>query len=814
MQRLPIARSFRLALVGLTVVLAVIAGFGVASLYNSRQRYENTLSATGALTTAAANLYTAGLVAQEVTNNARGPTAPGRRAHAGNAYRAAVAAARVRAAGDPGSLRLIRQAAGAQAEGRFSQARADAVALQARQQVRDRAARSTATSQSRRALIILGIAGVLALLSALGLGSALIAAMRRPLEELVSATRELASGTLDRRVQPAGPRELRELGSAFNAMAGELEGAHRRLEAERQRLAVVIESLRDALIVTEPGSSQISAVNPTVAVLVPELAVGRRTDGEQSPLPTLDAALSGETFVEHQGKTLAVTAARLGTGDNDEGVVWTVRDATERAKLERAKSEFVATASHELRSPLTSIKGFIELLHRSPENMSQRQREFVEIILKSTDRLTELVSHLLDVARIEADHVEIDLRPMDAGEAAREVAELMGPRIEEKHQRLSVHVAPAAGLVLADPSRLRQIVANLVTNAHLYTGEGGSIHVRVEPERAWIQIAVQDDGVGMTDDQAGRVFERFYRAGDGASGTPGTGLGLSIVKSLVELHGGQITVESEPGIGSTFRVLLPAAVPAPETLPSLEAIRGRRVLIVDDERAIAELIAGQLTPLGVDADIATKGAQALEMLRTSDYDVVTLDVLMPEMGGLDVLARIREDARVSGTPIVFVSVFAGRRELAGEWVVSKPIDADELRNVLAAAVESGRSRVLVVGREEVRPALEPALDELGIRYHWELTGAAAARVCAERRFEVALVDVGVRNPQAVLQALDLRGRRLRRAAILFSDGKSPAPTGLGRLGLEVVPVNQAATAVLAALRGQRTETVPRLRPVR
>jgi signal transduction histidine kinase/CheY-like chemotaxis protein/HAMP domain-containing protein len=813
-QRLPIARSFRLALVGLTVVLAVIAGFGVASLYNSRQRYEDKLSATSALTTAAANLYTAGLVEQTVIKNARGPSAPAQRAGAGSAYTAAVRAARARAAGDPISLRLVNQAARAQAAGQFDRARADAGALQSRQQARVRTARDAATSQSRRALIILGIAGVLALLAALGLGSALIGAMRKPLEELVSATRELASGSLQRRVEPAGPRELRELGSAFNAMAGELEAAHRRLESERQRLAVVIESLRDALIVTEPGSSKISAVNPTAAVLVPELVVGGHADGEQSPLPALDAALSGEAFVEHQGRTLAVTAARLGGGESDEGVVWTVRDTTERAKLERAKSEFVATASHELRSPLTSIKGFIELLNRSPENMSERQREFVEIILKSTDRLTELVSHLLDVARIEADHVEIDRRPVDAGEAAREVAELMGPRIEEKHQRLSVYVAPAAGLVLADPSRLRQIVANLITNAHLYTGEGGNIHVRVEPERAWIQIAVQDDGVGMTEEQASRVFERFYRAGDGASGTPGTGLGLSIVKSLVELHGGQITVESEPGVGSTFRVLLPAAVPAPETLPSLEAIRGRRVLIVDDEREIAELIAGQLAPLGVEADIATKGAQALEMLRASEYDAVTLDVLMPEMGGLDVLARIREDTKVSGTPIVFVSVFAGRRELAGEWVVSKPIDADELRNVLSAAVESGRSRVIVVGREEVRPALEPALDELGIRYHWEFTGAAAARVCAERRFEVALVDVGVRNPQAVLQALDLRGRRLRRAAILFSDGKSPAPAGLGRLGLEVVPVNQAAGAVLAALRGQRTETVPRLRPVR
>ena len=126
---------------------------------------------------------------------------------------------------------------------------------------------------------------------------------------------------------------------------------------------------------------------------------------------------------------------------------------------------------------------------------------------------------------------------------------------------------------------------------------------------------------------------------------------------------------------------------------------------------------------------------------------------------------------------MFVSVFSGQQELAGEWAVTKPIDADELRNVLGAAVRAGRSRVLVVGRPELQSLVEPALDDLGIEHQWELTGAAAARVCEERRFEVALVDVGVRNPQAVLQALDLRGRRVRRVVILFSDSRDAHSAG-------------------------------------
>jgi DNA-binding response OmpR family regulator len=171
------------------------------------------------------------------------------------------------------------------------------------------------------------------------------------------------------------------------------------------------------------------------------------------------------------------------------------------------------------------------------------------------------------------------------------------------------------------------------------------------------------------------------------------------------------------------------------------------------------------------------------------------------MDGFELLRRIRADADLRSTPIVVVSVLSSRRELSGEWVVSKPIDADELRDVLGAAVTAGRSRVLVVGREELQPMLEPALDDLGIEHEWESTGVAAARVCGERRFEVALVDVGIRSPQAVLQALDLRGRRIRHAVILFSDGVTPTPEGIERLGMEVVPAEQAPFALLAALRG-------------
>ncbi|MDQ6834780.1 MAG: ATP-binding protein [Actinomycetota bacterium] len=813
--RLSIARSLRLALTGLTIVLAAVATADVVSLYQARQSYENALARTSSLSTAAANLTSAGIAEAEVRRDATGPTAPPARARAAHAFSVAAAAALRLARSDPRSELLIRgqisqqrlarqRAAGhtlgpaAAQGGPLAAAGRLAAQVQARQQVRQRRAADDARTQSHRYAMIVIAAGVLALVAALGLITALARSMRRPLDELVQATRELAGGALARRVTPAGPRELRALADSFNSMAESLTEAQRRIEQDGRRLAVTIESLGDGLLVTEPGSSRIATANPRARQLLPTLAPGNRVDAPGSPLPDLSTALEGETSINRDGRVLAVTAAPLGS--QAAGVVWTVRDVTERTRLERAKSEFVATASHELRSPLTSIKGFVELLGRNSEQLDARQREFVDIILRSTDRLVELVNDLLDVARIEADNVEISRRPIDVGEAVREVAELMGPRIGEKDQRLGIYVSPALPLAMADPARIRQVIHNLLTNAHLYTEAGGRIHVGVEADRAWVRIVVADSGVGMTAGQRAHIFDRFYRAHGSDASIPGTGLGLSIVKSLVELHEGEIEVESEPGRGTTFYVRLPAAVLGHDEEQPLEVLRGRKILIVDDEPDVATLIAGQLTPLEVQPTIATTGAQALERLHGERFDAITLDIFMPGLDGFQVLAAIRADPELRAIPILFVSVFAGRRELAGEWVVAKPIDADELRQVLAAAVRAGRSRVLVVGRPHMQVALEPALDELGIEHQWETTGPAAARVCGERRFEVALIDVGIRNPQAALQALDLRGRRLRRAVILFSDGATPTPAGIVNLGIEVVPVEDAPQALLQALR--------------
>ena len=317
---------------------------------------------------------------------------------------------------------------------------------------------------------------------------------------------------------------------------------------------------------------------------------------------------------------LAVTAARLAGPDG--GVVWTLRDITERARLEQAKSDFVATASHELRSPLTSIKGFIELLESTDnQNLTERQLEFIHIALQSTDRLAELVNDLLDIARIESGQFEIHPRSVDLRDTVTEVAAMIEPRLQAKRQRLDLQIYDPRPPALADPARIRQIVTNLVTNAHLYTPEEGTITLRLEADAQTTTITVADTGRGVSPEEARRLFDRFYRGSTDERKSPGTGLGLAIVKSLVDLHGGTIDVQSTVGVGTTFTVRLPSApnfgglAQRPPTSATPAALSARRVLIVDDEPALAALIAQQLRPLGMDTVQVHSGADAIARLQ-------------------------------------------------------------------------------------------------------------------------------------------------------------------------------------------------------
>ncbi|WP_445152623.1 ATP-binding protein [Baekduia sp. Peel2402] len=788
----------------MTIALTAIAGFGVGALYSSRQHYEDQLAEAFEVKAAAGNLLAASVVEEatlRLPSDQRTATADRR---ARRAYEQQLANTRRRALGDSASVRLVDQAGRAQERlrekdapaGAALAARAPINQLSRRQDVRLDKADDSARDDSRQALASITAAGGLALAGAIALVALLLAGVRRPLEALVDASARLSEGDLTARVnEDTGPDELRELGRSFNAMATDLELANEKLDAERRRLAVTVRSLGDGLLIID-DEGLVSSANPRALRLVPEIKVGHPPDVGGLALPTVDEALGGvEVLLEHDGRTLAVTAARL-EEHADGGVVWTLRDATERARLERLKSEFVATASHELRSPLTSIKGFVELL-RAGEGLDDRQREFLDIVLVSTNRLVDLVNDLLDIARLEAGRVEVHRRPVDVAEVLDDVTTLLRGRIDAKHQHLVVEVSPDTPRVLADATRLRQMLTNLVTNAHLYTDEGGSLILRAGRHPAGVRIEVADTGRGMTPAELEHVFERFSR-GSGSTGTPGTGLGLSIVKSLVDLHGGTIDVSSTHGEGTTFAVTLPAAPgPGVVTRPS-DALRGKRVLVLDDEPETARLIAERLEPFGVDCEIVHDGEAALVALRSEHFDAMTLDVLMPGVSGFEVLRELRADERLADLPVVVVSVFSGREALSGEWVVSKPIDAEELADALGSAVMAGRVRVIAVGRSDVRTNLRQVLDDLAIEHEWASSPLEAARLCAMRRFEVALIDAGLPDVEAAIAGLDLRGRRLRRSVVVVSADGDGVP-GLARLDAEPIAIADAGTAVLALL---------------
>lgn len=239
------------------------------------------------------------------------------------------------------------------------------------------------------------------------------------------------------------------------------------------------------------------------------------------------------------------------------------REAAQREILDRMKDEFVLTASHELRSPLTSVQGFAELLMLERDNLTPRQVETVEVILDNSRHLVRLLNDLLDLARSDAGRLAIRPQPTDIGPLIEDAVRLMRAQTDGSNQGLSARVDPDLPAVEAEADRIRQVLVNLLTNAHEYSPEGASISVMARMVGAEVEISVKDNGPGIPPDQLEHIFERFVRGEAGLTQrVGGTGLGLPISKSLVELHGGQLAVESTVGVGSTFSFRLPPA-PSP-----------------------------------------------------------------------------------------------------------------------------------------------------------------------------------------------------------------------------------------------------------
>jgi signal transduction histidine kinase len=336
-----------------------------------------------------------------------------------------------------------------------------------------------------------------------------------------------------------------------------------RKEANRADLrSSISEDTRDTAILV--GAGLIAGLVGALLLFAGLIATMRRPLERLVEAAGLLAAGDRSTRVEVGG--LAETAA-LGTAFNEMAAELEL-EASERDKLDRMKDEFVLTASHELRSPLTSVQGFAELLMMERDSLTERQVETVEIILDNCRHLVRLLNDLLDLARSDAGRLTIRRRPAQLTPLIEEVVRTLRAQTDGSEQTLTAAIEPNLPLVEVEPDRIRQILVNLITNAHEYSPERASIRVSARVSDNAVVIDVTDNGPGIPPAQMEHIFERFVRGDAGLTQrVGGTGLGLAITKSLVELHGGTIAVDSEVGRGSTFEVVLPLAPPGSVEAP-------------------------------------------------------------------------------------------------------------------------------------------------------------------------------------------------------------------------------------------------------
>ncbi|MEW6008208.1 MAG: two-component system histidine kinase PnpS [Candidatus Omnitrophota bacterium] len=259
-------------------------------------------------------------------------------------------------------------------------------------------------------------------------------------------------------------------------------------------------------------------------------------------------------------KVLKINSAPIVRDDTVEGAILVFHDITELRRLERIRQDFVANVSHELRTPLTSIKGYAETLLEGAIQDKDNAKDFIEIIYRDSDRLAKLIDDLLDLSKIESGKLKMVFLPVDILEVIKRTMKVLEAQAKRKSISISLNVTASLPKVLADETRISQVVLNLLDNAIKYTPDGGKVSITVSKKDRFVQVEIEDTGIGIPEKDLPRIFERFYRVDKARSRElGGTGLGLSIVKHIVQAHEGQVWVKSEFGQGSTFSFTIPQA---------------------------------------------------------------------------------------------------------------------------------------------------------------------------------------------------------------------------------------------------------------
>jgi signal transduction histidine kinase/CheY-like chemotaxis protein len=383
----------------------------------------------------------------------------------------------------------------------------------------------------------------------------------------------------------------------------------------------------------------------------------------------------------------------------------------------RAKSAFLANMSHELRTPLNAILGFSELLIDDADRFDDKARtKFLKQIHASGAHLLALINDVLDISKVEAGQMELKLETVQVAAIVEEVLDSVQPLASKKRIKLTDDSARGLELI-ADPARMRQMILNLVSNAIKFTPDGGAVKITSQQLPDEIEIAVADTGIGIAAADRGRIFREFQQLASGAGRQEqGTGLGLALTQRFAHLHGGEVRFESEPGKGSVFTISLPLKPPQDK---SVERSSSPLILIVEDNLMAAELMTRVIERGGFRTEVARTGHEALEKARGLKPVAITLDVLLPELDGWEVMANLKRDEATCHIPVLVVSV-VNEPELAKAFgafdYLVKPVRANDLLQRLSRfkfARTSEEVRLLVVDDEQANrdllvKVLEPA----------------------------------------------------------------------------------------------------------